>query len=116
MFWFGNHILGVSYALFQSEFTVSSTCLLHCCIVAYLLLYAGIDEGPCIILALNIEDPIAGDAAEGATVAGDAAEGDAFPANPDKDVDEDVDQVVVNSRTTWFLASNTYHYGNFDLL
>jgi hypothetical protein len=23
---------------------------------------------------------------------------------------------VVNSRPTWFLASNTYHYGNFDLL
>jgi hypothetical protein len=23
---------------------------------------------------------------------------------------------VPNSQTTWFLASNTYHYGNFDLL
>jgi hypothetical protein len=23
---------------------------------------------------------------------------------------------VVNSQTTWFLASSTYHYGNFDLL
>jgi hypothetical protein len=94
--------------------------------VAYLLSYAGTDEGPHIILAPNIEDPVAGDAAEGATVAGDAAqaaavagdtaEGDAFPADPDEDVDKDADQIVVNSQTTWFLASNTYHYGNFDLL
>jgi hypothetical protein len=79
-------------------------------------------------------DPIAGDAAEGAAVAGDAAqgvvvagdagvvvlgdaaEGDAFPADQDEDVDEDADQVVVNSHPTWFLASNTYHYGTFDLL
>jgi hypothetical protein len=123
MFWFGNHILGVSYALFLSEFIGSSTCLLHCCIVAYLLPYAGTDEGPRLILAPNIEDPVAGDAAEGAAVAGDAAqaaavagdaaEGDAFPADPDEDVEE---VVVVNSQTTWFLASNTYHYGNFDLL
>jgi hypothetical protein len=91
--------------------------------VAYLLLYAGTDEGPRLILAPNIEDPIAGDAAEGAAVAGDAAqaaavagdvaEGDAFPADLDKDVEE---VIVVNSQTTWFLASNTYHYGNFDLL
>jgi hypothetical protein len=116
----------MSYALFLSEFTGSSTCLLHCCIVAYLLPYAGTDEGPRIILAPNIEDPVAGDAAEGtavagdaaqaAAVAGDAAEGDACPADPDEDIDEDADQVVVNSQTTWFLASNTYHYGNFDLL
>jgi hypothetical protein len=123
MFWFGNHILRVSYALFLSEFTGSSTCLLHCCIVAYLVLYAGTDEGPRLILAPNIEDPVAGDAAEGAAVAGDAAqaaavagdavEGDAFPADSDEDVEE---VVVVNSQTTWFLASNTYHYGNFDLL
>lgn len=123
MFWFGNHILGVSYALFLSEFTGSSTCLLHCCIVAYLLPYAGTDEGPRLILAPNIEDPVAGDAAEGAAVAGDAAqaaavdgdaaEGDAFPADPDEDVEE---VLVPNSQTTWFLASNTYHYGNFDLL
>jgi hypothetical protein len=120
MFWFENHILGVSYALFLSEFTGSSTYLLHCCIVAYLLTYAG------IVLAPDIEDLVVGDAAEGAAVAGDAAqaaavasdaaEGDAFPADPDEDVDEDADQVVVNSQTTWFLASNTYHYGNFDLL
>jgi hypothetical protein len=106
MFWFGNHILGVSYALFLSEFTSSSTCILHCCIVAYLLLYAGTYEGPRLILALNIEDPELGDAAEGATVAGDAAEGDAFPADPDEDIEE---IVVVNPQTTWFLASNTYH-------
>jgi hypothetical protein len=104
--------------------------------VAYLLPYAGTDEGPCLILAPNIEDPVAGDAAEGATVAGDAAqaavvagdaaqaaavagdaaEGDAFPADLDEDVDEVADHVVVNLQTTWFLASNTYHYGNFDLL
>jgi hypothetical protein len=130
MFWFWNHILGVSYALFLSKFTGSSTCLLHCCIMAYLLPYAGTDEGPRLILAPNIEDPVAGDAAEGAAVAGDAAqatavagdaaEGDAFPADPDEDVDKVADQVadhvVVNSQTTWFLASNTYHYGNFDLL
>jgi hypothetical protein len=74
----------------------------------------------------NIEDPVAGDAAEGAAVAsdaaqaaavaGNAAEGDAFPIDPDEDVDEDADQVVVNSQTTLFLASNTFHYGNFDLL
>jgi hypothetical protein len=56
MFWFGNHILGVRYALFLSEFT----CLLHYCIVAYLLSYAGTDEGPRLILAPNIEDPVAG--------------------------------------------------------
>jgi hypothetical protein len=72
MFWFGNHILGVSYALFLSEFTGSSTCLLHCCIVAYLLPYAGTDEGPRLIPAPNNEDPVAGDAAEDAVVAGDA--------------------------------------------
>jgi hypothetical protein len=94
--------------------------------VAYLLPYAGIDEGPRLILASNIEDPVAGDAAEGAAVAGDAAQaaavagdaakGDAFPADPDEDVEEVADHVVVNSQTTWFLASNTYHYGNFDLL
>jgi hypothetical protein len=107
MFWFGNHILGVSYALFISKFTGSSTCLLYCCIVAYLLLYIDTNEGPRIILAPNIEDPVAGDAAEGAAVAGDAAEaaavagdaaeGDAFPADPDEYIDEDADQVVVNS-------------------
>jgi hypothetical protein len=78
--------------------------------VAYLLPYAGTDKGSRIILAPNIEDPVAGDAAEGTAVAGDAAqaaavvgdaaEGDAFPANLDEDVDEDVDQVVVNSQTT----------------
>jgi hypothetical protein len=134
----------VSYALFQSEFTVSSICLLHCCIVTYLFPYADTDEGPRIILAPNIEnvnnvvapqgdagavvaaqgDLVAGDAAEGAAVAGDsgvavvgdAAEGDAIAANPDEGVDEDAYQVVVNSRPTWFLASNSYHYGNFDLL
>jgi hypothetical protein len=126
MFWFGNQILGVSYALFLSEFTGSSVSLLHCCIVAYLLLYAGTDEGPRLILALNIEDPVAGDAAEGTAVAGDAAqaaavagnaaEGNAFPADPDEDIDEVADHVVVISQTTRFLASNTYHYGNFDLL
>jgi hypothetical protein len=126
MFWFGNHILGASYALFLSEFTGSSTCLLYYCIVAYLLPYIGTDEGPRLILAPNIEDPVAGDAAEGvavagdaaqaATVAGDAVEEDAFLADPDEDVDEVADHVVVNSQTTWFLASNTYHYGNFDLL
>jgi hypothetical protein len=120
-FWFGNHILGVSYALFLSEFTISSMCLLYYCIVPYLLLYTGTDKGPRIILAPNIEDPFAGDAAKGAAaqvaaVAGDAAEGDAFPADLDEDIDEDADQVVVNSCPTWFLASNTYHYGNFDLL
>jgi hypothetical protein len=123
MFCFWNHILGVSYALVLSEFTGSSTCLLHCCIVAYLLSYAGTDKGPHLILAPNIEDPVAGDAAEGAAVSGDAAqaaavptdpdEGDAFPVDPDEDVEE---VLVVNSQTTWFLASNTYHYGNFDLL
>jgi hypothetical protein len=113
MFWFGNHILGVSYALFLSEFTGSSSCLLHYCIMAYLFPYIGTDEGPRLIFAPNIEDPVAGDAAEGAAVASDAAEGDAFPADPDEDVEE---IVVVNPQTTWFLASNTYHYGNFDLL
>jgi hypothetical protein len=71
-------------------------------------------------------DPVAGNAAEGIVVAGDAgvavvgdaAEGDAIAADPDEsvDVDEDVDQVEVNSRPTWFLASNSYHYGKFDLL
>jgi hypothetical protein len=101
--------------------------------VPYLLPYVGTDEGPRIILATNIEDPVAGDAAEGAavagdaaqaaavaddaaqatSVAGDAAEGDAFPADPDEDVEE---VIVVNSQNTWFLASNTYHYGNFNLL
>jgi hypothetical protein len=101
MFWFGNHILGVSYALFLFEFTGSSTCLLHCCIVAYLLPYAGTDKGPRLILASNIEDPVAGDTAEGAAVAsdaaqaaavaGDATEGDVFPT----DLDEDVEEVVV---------------------
>jgi hypothetical protein len=110
MFWFGNHILGVSYALFLSEFTGSSTYLLHYCIVAYLLPYAGTDEVPLLILAPNIEDLVAGDTAEGAAVAGDAAqaavvagdavEGDAFPADPDEDVDEVTDHVVVNSQTT----------------
>jgi hypothetical protein len=110
--------------------------------VAYLFPYAGIDEGPRIILASNIEDvnnaaapqgdvaavPAAqgdpGDADEGVAVAGDAgvavvgdaAEEDAFPADPDEVIDEDADQVVVNSCPTWFLASNTYHYDNFDLL
>jgi hypothetical protein len=94
--------------------------------VAYLLPYAGTNEGPRLILAPNIEDPVAGDAAEGAVVAGDAAqaaavandaaEGDVFPADLDEDVDEDADQVVVNSQTTWFLTSNTYHYGNSDLI
>jgi hypothetical protein len=98
MFWFGNRIIGVSYALFLSKFTGSSTYLLHCCIVAYLLPYAGTDEGPHLILAPNIEDPVARDAAEGAAVTGDAsqaaavvgdaAEGDAFPADPDEDVEE----------------------------
>jgi hypothetical protein len=116
----------VSYALFLSEFTGSSTCLLHCCIVAYLLPYTGTDEGPRLTLAPNIKDPVAGDAAEcaavagdaaqAAAVAGDAAEGDAFPADPDEDVEEVADHVVVNSQSTWFLVSNTYHYGNFDLL
>jgi hypothetical protein len=101
MFWFRNHILGVSYALFQSEFIVSSICLLHCCIVSYLFPYAGTDEGPRIILAPNIKDlnnvaapqgdagavpaaqgdPIAGDAAEGAAVAGDTAEGAAVASD-----------------------------------
>jgi hypothetical protein len=123
----------VSYALFLSESTGCSTCLLHYCIVAYLLPYEGTDEGPRLIIAPNIEDPVAGDEPEGATVAGDtaqaaavagdaaqaaaiasdAAEGDAFPADPDEDVEE---VLVPNSQTTWFLASNTYHYGNFDLL
>jgi hypothetical protein len=104
--------------------------------VAYLLPYAGTDEGPHLILDPNIEDPVAGDAAEGAAVAGDAAqaaavagdaaqaaivagdaaEGDAFSADPDEDVEEVADHVVVNSQTTWFLASNTYHYSNFNLL
>jgi hypothetical protein len=41
--------------------------------MAYLLPYAGTDEGPRLILTPNIEDPVAGDAAEGAAVAGDAA-------------------------------------------
>jgi hypothetical protein len=110
----------VSYALFQSEFTVSSICLLHYCIVAYLFSYAGTDKGPRVILALNIEDVnnaaipqgdacvvtaaqgdiVAGDAAEGATVVGDAAEGDAIVADPAKGDDEDADQVVLNSRPT----------------
>jgi hypothetical protein len=59
--------------------------------VAYLLPNVGTDECPRIILAPNIEDLVAGDAAEGAAVAGDAAEGDAFLADPDEDVDEDAD-------------------------
>jgi hypothetical protein len=59
---------------------------------------------------------VAGDAAQATAVAGDAAEGDAFPADLNEDVEEVADHVVVNSQTTWFLASNTYHYGNFDLL
>jgi hypothetical protein len=111
----------VSYALFLSEFTGSSTCLLHCCIAAYLLPYTDTDEGPRLILTPNIEDPVAGDAAKGAVtqvaaVAGDVAEGDAFPTDLDENIDEVADHVVVNSQNTWFLASNTYHYGNFDLL
>jgi hypothetical protein len=79
--------------------------------VAYLLPYTGTDEGSRIILSPNIEDPVAGDAAEGAAVVGDAAqaaavagaaaEGVAFPANPDEDVDEDVDQVVVKLPSSW---------------
>jgi hypothetical protein len=81
-------------------------------------------QGDASAVPTALGDPVAGDAAKGATVAGDAgvvvvgdaAEGDVFPADPDKDVDEDADQVVVNSCPTWFLASNTYHYGNFDLL
>jgi hypothetical protein len=91
--------------------------------MAYLLTYAGTDEGPRLILAPNIEDLVTGDAAEGAAIAGDAAQaaavasdaakGDAFPADPDEDVEE---VVVVNPQTTWFLASNNYHYGNFNLL
>jgi hypothetical protein len=43
---------------------------------------------------------VASDAAQAAAVAGDVAEGDTFPTDPDEDVDEDADQVVVNSQTT----------------
>jgi hypothetical protein len=91
-------------------------------------------QGDAGVVPAALGDPVAGDAAEGTAVAGDAAqgaavagdvgvavvgdavEGDALPADLDEDVDEDADQVVVNSHPTWFLASNTYHYGNFDLL